>query len=234
VALILLAVLGLAGIAGGGAALAGELTRKATSAEVSAALAKEIASRWQRRPAGAIFPATLSYKDTAVNAITGLNGTLTANLAGIAPLASCRTALGPGAVAKISSLGCRTTLRATYVNASGSYAVTVVICVMASPSAATQGFVDLAPLSVADGPYPLPFSGTITSSFGDGGRAASAVQEGTGPYLFMYTAGYTDGLPGTAAAANPALSLMGTGLLSDLQTTLEDHANPCTMKDIHC
>ena len=59
-----------------------ELTRKPTAAELSAAAAFGEASRWQRWPAGQIFPAGLPYT-------TNLLNDETARRAGIAPGYGC-------------------------------------------------------------------------------------------------------------------------------------------------
>jgi hypothetical protein len=122
VAVIALIILGLVGVLGGGAALARELTRKATKAEQAAAVATEIASRWQRLPAGKIFPATVSYFNAEGDRAT-------AELAGIVPQTSCRLALEPGAFRRMHALGCAAMLRATYLDAAGAQAATVGIAV---------------------------------------------------------------------------------------------------------
>ncbi|HEY2316535.1 MAG TPA: hypothetical protein VGH96_23235, partial [Streptosporangiaceae bacterium] len=125
VAVVALIVVGLAGVLGGGAALGKELTRKATKAEQAAALAAEIASRWQRLPAGKIFPETISY-------LNAQGDTATAALAVIAPRTSCQQALEPGAFQKVHTVGCTAMLRATYVDAAGTLAATVGVAVMSS------------------------------------------------------------------------------------------------------
>lgn len=225
--LALLIVLGLAGVAGGALAFGKELTRKATKAEATAALSTEIATRWRRLPAGKIFPAQIRY----LNA----QGDFTmATLVGIAPPASCRASLEPSALRRIGAFGCVTALRATYLDASKTLAATVGIVVMASPSAAARAFDALPPLKPAIGLYALPFSGTVADAFGNAQRGAAAAQQTSGPYIFLYTDGYTDGLPGNAAQANPDLVLLGQGILSVLESTLTGHGTPCAMKDIRC
>src|SRR5580704_19110504 len=139
VAVIALIVLGLVGVLGGGAALGKELTRKATKAEQAAALAAEIASRWQRLPAGKIFPATISY-------VTADGYKATATRAAIAPQTSCQHALEPTTFRVLHALGCVAMLRATYVDAAGTQAATVGIAVMSSPAVAVRAEGDLSPL----------------------------------------------------------------------------------------
>jgi hypothetical protein len=224
--LVLMIVLGLAGVAGGALAFGAELTRHATRAEATAALGREIATRWQRLPAGKIFPAQITYQNAQGDPAI-------ATLVGIAPPASCRASLEPSAQHRIRALGCVTMLRATYLDASKTLAATVGIGVMTSPSAAVRALDAVASLKPAGNLYALPFSGTIASAFGNAQRGAAAV-ENSGPYIFLYTGGYTDGLPGNAAQANPELASLGTGILGVLETILTSHGAPCAMKDIRC
>lgn len=224
--LVLLIALGLAGVAGGSLAFGMELTRHATRAEATAALGREIAARWRRLPAGKIFPAQITYQNAQGDPVM-------ATLVGIAPPASCRASLEPSALRRIRALGCVTMLRATYLDASKTLAATVGIGVMASPSAAARALDAIGGLKPADVLYALPFSGTIANAFGNAQRGAGTA--GTfGPYIFLYTSGYTDGLPGNAAQADPELSSLGTGILGVLETILTSHGAPCTMKDIRC
>ncbi len=58
-AVIALIVIGMLALAGGATGLTLELTRHATPAEAQAAAAAEVASRWERIPAGQIFPSQL-------------------------------------------------------------------------------------------------------------------------------------------------------------------------------
>jgi hypothetical protein len=226
VVIVALILVGLAGVLGGGALLAKELTRKATKAEQSAALNKEIASRWQRLPAGKIFPATVSYTDTN-------GGQLTLTRVGIVPQTSCRSALDPTAFQQVRPYGCAAMLRATYVDAAGTQAVTVGIAVFPSALAAQEAQGGLQSASSGAGLYAAPIAGTIADTFGNAQRGASDAQV-AGAYVVLYTAGYTDGMPASAAKANDQLSSMGSGVLATLEPTLSRHTSPCTMKDIKC
>jgi hypothetical protein len=225
--LVLLIVVGIAGVAGGGFALAHEMTRKATKAEITAAAAKELASRWRRLPAGKIFPATVGYQDYGGNAVT-------AYLVGIAPPVSCPSAMNAAAFARIRPFGCSTMLRATYVDASGTLAVTVGVAVMSSGTAASNALARLGTMATGVSLDALSFRGTVTNDFGNAQRAAGATQMTGGPYLFLFSAGYADGVPASAAGSNPELVPLGSGLLSSLQSALTTMGNPCGMKDIHC
>jgi hypothetical protein len=214
-------------IAGGAATLFRELTRKATPAEANAALQQEIASRWERLPAAKIFPATVSYSDSSGNSQT-------AHLVGIAPLAACSAALDPAGYALVRGLGCVTMLRATYIDDSGALATTVGIAVLRSPAAATQAANDAASLATSDGLHVVTFAGTTSDQFGDAARGTQGGLAG-GPYIFLYTAGFTDGQPTAAAAQQETeLSAFGQGVDADLKAVLTGHGKPCSMKDITC
>jgi hypothetical protein len=213
-------------IAGGAATLYRELTRAATPAEANAAVRQEIATRWERIPAGKIFPATVSYTDPQ-------GDTMIARLVGIAPPASCSVALEAESNADLRGLGCATILRATYVDASGALAATVGVAVLRSPSSAVKAS-SIGTLGPGNGLHAVPFAGTITGQFGDAARGMQGAAAG-GPYLFLYTAGFTDGLPGPAAAGQQGeLTSFGSGVDAVLQAVLTGHGKPCTMKDIKC
>lgn len=226
VLIVALIVVGLAGVLGGGALLAKELTRKATQAEQEAALAKELASRWQRLPAGTIFPAAVNYSN-------GDYARLTATRVGIAPQTSCAAALDPSAFQLVRSFGCAAMLRATYIDAAGTQAVTVGIAVFPSGLAAQRAQAALVGADVGKDLYAVPITGTIADTFGNPQRADGDVQF-AGSYVLLYTAGYTDGMPGSAASANDDIHFLGEGALGALGPILSKHTNPCTMKDIKC
>jgi hypothetical protein len=226
VVIIGLILIGLAGVLGGGSLLAKELTRGPTKAEQAAALASEIASRWQRLPAGKIFPATVSY--------TGGEGSPeTAIRVGIAPPISCQSALQPSAFQQVRPYRCVAMLRATYVDAAGTQAVTVGVAVFPSGRAAQSAQDALGASVTTAGLNAVPMTGTIAGAFGNAQRAAGDAQT-AGPYVLLYTAGYTDGMPGAAAASNDQLTALGTGVVGALKPTLTRHTGPCTMKDIKC
>ncbi len=225
VAVIALIVLGLVGVLGGGAALGKELTRKATKAEQAAALAAEIASRWQRLPAGKIFPATVTYFNAEGDHAT-------AALAGIVPETSCRQALEPSAFQRMHALSCAAMLRATYLDAAGTQAATVGIAVMASPAAAQRVQSGLDPMKAGSGLYAVAVGGTL-ATFGNAQRGADGA-EIAGPYLMLFTAGHADGIPGRDVTDTDELTALGSGVLAALQKNLTSHTSPCEMKDIKC
>ena len=228
VALTLLVAVGLAGVGGGGAGLALELTRTATKAEVAAALQAEIASRWQRLASGKIFPEAIGYTTSDEGAPT------TARLVGIAPSASCAASLDPPVAGLLRRYGCVTVLRATYLDSSGTLAATAGIVVMTSANAAGQAAGASGGGQESSGIRTFRLSGTVADQFGDPQRRAFSPMHSTGPYVFLYAAGYTDGRVSGSATADPPLIDLASGVISRLQTELTSHGSACQMKDIRC
>jgi hypothetical protein len=152
---------------------------------------------------------------------------------GILPQTSCQSALEPSAFQQVRHFGCIAMLRATYVDASGALVVTVGIAAMPTALAADHAQTALETSSTGSGLTAAPITGTIADTFSDAQRGASDAQF-AGPYVLLYTAGYTDGMPGSAAAANGELRALGAGVLAALEPALTSHTSPCTMKDIKC
>jgi hypothetical protein len=231
IAIAVLLVLGVAGVGGGGAALAHELTRGPTKAEMAAAVQQETASRWQRLTAGKIFPATLSYSTSDFDI------TMTARRVGIAPAASCAAALDPAVSALLRRFGCVTVLRATYVDESGTLAVTVGVAVMTSTAAANgaTGIGDTSPPGLVGGVRTFSLPGTVADLFGNAQRRAfSVIGANQGPYIFFWAAGYTDGRVSGSATATPGLVDLGDGVMLGVKAAFAPHGGACQMKDIRC
>ena len=222
---ILLVLLGLCGIIGGGVALYLEFTRSATPAEVSAAGSAELASRWTRLTAGQLFPASVGYATS-----DGLQST--ASRVGIAPAASCAAALDPSVAAILRRLGCRTVLRATYLDPSGTLVATVAVAVMSSPRAAQQAGATVTSDLPKAGVRALTFPGTTAGQFTDAQRGwFQATPQGT--YLLFYAAGYADGRPGATADIIGPPDL-GQGVMERVVSALSGGKPPCQRKDIQC
>ena len=224
--LVVLALAGVAGLAVGGFALHAELTRPATAAEAAAAGRAEIASRWRRLPAGQLFPATISYLSAGRQQTTALR-------VGIAPAASCAAALDPAAVAIFRARGCRTMLRATYTDASGSLAVTVGIAVLPSTTAAQSAVSSLTIQPGHAGVRAASFPGTRVAGYGDAQRGWFHAAAGDGPYAFFYAAGFADGRSGTDGLTSEPQHL-GSGVLARLIAVLTGGGSPCSRADIRC
>jgi hypothetical protein len=228
IALVALIVVGVAGIGVGGTLLARELTRGPTSAEKAAALQQEMASRWQRYPAGKIFTPTLAYS-TADWGVT-----FNATLVGIAPAASCAAALDPAMADFLVKYGCVTVLRATYLDYSGTQAVTIGVVVMRTVSGADNAGSHSGSLPASAGVRTFPLPGTVAAGFGDAQRQYFSVVNDLYNYVFLSVVGYTDGRVSGSASSPPSLADLGSGVVSSLDGALTYPGSACAMKDIRC
>jgi hypothetical protein len=205
-----LVVLGIAGVGGGGALLARNLSHTSSGATAGG---QAIATRWQQLPASQIFPATIQY-------VSAQNVMESAHRVGIAPAASCPAALDSAASAAMANLGCTMALRATYADQSGMLLATVAVAVVASARAAATAAGHIAALRPPAGIRPVPFSGTIADLFQDAQRAALGTPIAAGRYVFFYAAGYADGRPGQSAGDNPDLNSLGQDLVTKVEHVL--------------
>ncbi|GAA4208450.1 hypothetical protein [Microbispora amethystogenes] len=159
-------------------------SRPLTDAERARYVAQDVARRWQAWPAGMVFPEELPY--------TGLGRTQQyARRVGIAPEAACGSVVDAPVAPVLGEHGCRTLLRATYVDQTATFAVTVGVAVMPSEDARTDAAADL-PVDDRVGVRPVSFPGTVTDSFGAAQRQRTG-WVGAGPYIVFLTVGYTDG-----------------------------------------
>jgi hypothetical protein len=199
-------VLGLAGFVISATGMATQLLpRRFSAAQQQQIKNWEIAGRWQQLTAGQIFPATVSYQLSAVvlQDATPLN--LNALRVAIAPQSGCGTGVTTAAAASVLRHdGCQAVLRATYVDATGSFVMTVGVAVLPSAAAATaasqsltQARLTAANQSAADrlaaGILVVRYHGTAAAMY-DYSRQISASFP-AGPYLIMYAAGYADSRP---------------------------------------
>ena len=186
-------MLGVAGLAASAFGLAAQiLPRTFTAPQQRQIMSWETASRWRDWPAGKIFPGAVRYQlpGTDFGATSGLS--LRARRVGIAPQSSCAAATDKPLARVLKGDGCQGVLRATYTDATDSFVVTVGVAVMrgTAPSPAS--------LPKARGLRPgvrsVPFSGTLAAGFGNRDRQLSGAYR-RGPYLVLYTVGYTDSRP---------------------------------------
>jgi type VII secretion-associated serine protease mycosin len=166
-------------------------TAPPTRAELSAAAAVGVAQRWERVPAGAIFPATIGYT-------SDLSTKETASRVGIDPADRCADAVDGTLRALAARHGCVAAVRADYTDQLRGSVYT--IGVLAFPSAASaSGFYARLP----GGGYPatglraFAVPGTPAALFDDSARQASAAKQ-AGPYVVLAVAGYSDGRPASA------------------------------------
>ena len=227
---IMTALLGL-GVAGGGAVgLAATAERHPTRAQVAAAGQREQAVLWERLSAGQIFPSSVSYMNT-------LGAETKATLVGIAPQAPCGGTVDAKAAPLLTAAGCVTMLRATYADPSGTALATVGIAVLPTAAAAQKAMGTLA--VSGGGLLPLSFPGTIAGVFTTRARETYAVSAVTGPYVFLYAAGYADGRSTTLTSQDNYMSEtvttdLGPNLVNSLVSTFQIPTKPCEDKSIRC
>jgi hypothetical protein len=222
-ALIVMA-LGLAGLAISTTAVAIQvLPRHFTAAQQQQIENWEIASRWQTMTAGQIFPASVSYQLPAQVLQDASPLSLEAQRVGIARQSGCTAgAITPAAAAVLRRDRCQAVLRATYVDATRSYVVTVGVAVLPTDAAAAAAHAGLTlpPVAAAHqangasqlaaGVQVVRFGGSAAEMY-DYSRQISA-SFADGPYLVMYAAGYADSRPRVQVSEDPYSDAEMTGL----------------------
>jgi hypothetical protein len=196
-------VLGVAGLAVALTGIALQLLPRQFSAEQQRQITDwEIGKRWRTMSAGALFPASLHYELSSALGVD-LNLQLTADRIGIASQASCATATDPAAVgAALARNGCEAMLRATYVDGTDSYVITVGVAAMPGSAQVNAAKRELAGVvgstgvggSTGAGVRTVTVAGSLAASFTDSRRQLSAIMA-AGPYLVFYAIGYTDNRP---------------------------------------
>jgi hypothetical protein len=211
-ALIALA-LGLAGFVISATGMATQLLpRRFSAAQQQQIKNWEIAGRWQQLTAGQIFPASVRYQLSALVLQDATPLDLNALRVAIAPQSGCGTGVTTTAAASVLRRdGCQAVLRATYVDATGTYVMTVGVAVLPSPTAAAKASQSLAPPRLtaasqsgadrlAAGILVVRYHGTAGAMY-DYSRQISA-SFADGPYLVMYAAGYADSRPRVPVASD--------------------------------
>jgi hypothetical protein len=195
---VTLLVLGAVGFFAAVAGLASQvMPRKFTASQQRQITDWEMGKRWRALPAGVIFPASVSYPPPA-SLDDDPSLTLSARQAGIAGQASCASAADPTAAAVLDRYGCTAMLRATYVDETDSYVVTVGAAVLPGAAQAAAAARSIAAKSGSDGLGPtvhtVRFTGTLAAAFTNERRQLSGVLS-AGTYVVLYTVGYADGRP---------------------------------------
>jgi hypothetical protein len=212
------------------------LPRQFTAGQQRQIEAWQVASRWQALPAGTIFPASVPYQLSAsvLGYTTALN--LNALRVGIAPQQSdcARSVTSAAAGAMLRRDGCEVVLRATYVDSTRSYVMTVGVAVLPSASAAADAGTGLSqPMlaaahdangaaRLAAGVTVVRFGGPAAELY-DYNRQISA-SFSYGPYVVMYAAGYADNRPRVPLAddryADDEMTSMAKGVALSVAATL--------------
>jgi hypothetical protein len=204
------------------------LPRQFTAGQQRAITDWEFGSHWRSFPAGKIFPASVPYSPPAsLNDAKGL--TLTATRIGIARQASCRAAADASVAAVLDRNGCAAMLRATYVDGTDSYVVTVGVAVMPGSAQAAAAKRELP--GGTNGVRPVRFKGTAAADFTSGRRQIWGVLGGsTGTYVFFYTIGYADGRQQVLVTADrygdAEMTSMGQGVAGKVGSVLAAPMKP--------
>lgn len=156
----------------------------------------EYGQRWRDLPAGVIFPASVSY--SAPEVLNDPSLSLSAQRVGIAKQSSCAAAADSAAAALLDHDGCSAMLRATYVDETDSFVVTVGAAVLPTTAKAATAAQAVSSKGISSGLGPtvrtVPFSGTPAGDFTDSQRQLSGAAA-RGTYVVLYTVGYTDSRP---------------------------------------
>jgi hypothetical protein len=187
----------------------------------------ETGNSWRLHKAGAIFPATVSYNPPTALDDTALK--LTARRIGIARQASCAAATDAAAAAALARNGCEAVLRATYVDGTDSYVITVGVAVLPGSAQAAAANRELASAGGAGGTGPgvrtVRFKNTPAAWFTNARRQISgSVPGATGTYVFLYAVGYADGRPWVPVTADSyadaEMTSVGAGVADAVKAVL--------------
>jgi hypothetical protein len=162
----------------------------------------ELGKDWRTLSAGNIFPASLDYG--APQSLTDDHRLrLTADRVGIAPQATCAVATDQAVAAVLARNGCEAMLRATYVDGTGSYVITVGVAAMPGSAQVSAAKRELAGTggSTGAGLRTVPVAGSLAAAFTNGRRQLSGSLSAS-PYLVFYTIGYTDDRPRVPVTAD--------------------------------
>jgi hypothetical protein len=217
-------VLGSLGLVGFGiGALTQVMPRKFTAAQRQQITDWEFGQRWRDVAAGAIFPASVSYP--APGALSDDPSlTLSAQRVGVAKQASCASATDPAAAAVLDRDGCAAMLRATYVDRTDSYVVTVGAAVLpGAAKAATAARAIASTNGARSAVHTVPVKGTPAAAFTDKRRQLSGVVS-AGTYVVLYTVGYTDTRPKEPVTGDrytaQEMTSAGVGIANDVLSVL--------------
>jgi hypothetical protein len=228
---LILLVLGVSGLAVSAVGIAIQvLPRQFTATQRAQIEAWEVASRWQELTSGQIFPATVTYSLSAETLQDTLPLSLDAVRVGIAPQSDCARAVTTAAAAAVlRRSGCKAVLRATYVDATKSYVLTIGVAVLPTVSAARDALQGLSQTrlaahrsghvdQLAPGVLVVRFHGTASVLYNYSRQIAGNLP--AGPYLVMYAAGYADSRPQVQVSEDPYSDSEMTSLAQGVALTI--------------
>jgi hypothetical protein len=235
-AAVIALILGLAGFAVSAIGVAIQLLPRHFSASQQRQIeAWEVLRRWQTMPAGQIFPASVPYQlpaqaqDTTSLDLDALRVSIASQESDCAKAVTSATA---GAALRRN--GCEAVLRATYVDATRSYVMTVGVAVLPNAAAAASADSGLAAPRLtaareasAAGRLPggvqvVRFGGTAAGLYDYHRQISKSFT--AGPYLVMYAVGYADSRPRVPVSGDPysdaEMTSMATGVAHSVARTL--------------
>jgi hypothetical protein len=223
IALAVLVLGGLGFVGFGIGALVQAMPRKFTAEQRQQITDWEFGKRWRDLTAGAIFPASVSYPAPAALA-DDPTLRLSAERAGLAKQASCASATDPVAAAVLDRDGCAAILRATYVDGTDSYVVTVGAAVLPGTVQASSAAKAIAATDgVRSAVHAVPVTGTPAAGFTDKHRQLSGVVS-AGSYVVLYTVGYADTRPKEPVTGDSytdaEMTSAGVGIARDVLSVL--------------
>lgn len=221
-ALITLALGGLGLVGFGVAAGLQFLPRKFTAQQRQQIVDWEYSKRWRDLPARSIFPASVSYSAPGV-IDDDASLVLSARLVGVAKEVSCASGTDLAAAAALDRAGCAALVRATYVDKTDSFVVTVGAAVLPGAAKAQAAARAIAGAAGAAAVHAVPFAGTPAAAFTDRRRQLSGAVAG-GTYVILYTVGYADARPkepvGGDGYADAEMTSAGLGVAHDVLSLL--------------
>jgi hypothetical protein len=194
--------LGVAGLIFSAAGLVIQLLpRHFTAGQQQAIMAWKVEARWRDRPAGVIFPAAVGYSLPANVIQDDPPLELQAIRVSIAPQSGCAAGVTDAAAAAVLHRdGCEALLRATYVDQTMSFVMTVGVAVLPTASAASAAAAGMSGVQLAAAQDYLAagvrmehFRGAAGGVYDFNRQVAASISEG--PYVVLYAAGYSDGRP---------------------------------------
>lgn len=227
IAVLALGALGLVGFGVG--ALAQAMPRKFTTQQRQQITNWEFGQRWRDLSAEAIFPASVSYPPPVV-LDDDPSLLLSAERVGLAKQASCASATDPVAATVLDRDGCAAILRATYVDGTDSYVVTVGAAVLPGTTQAAAAARAIAGTGgVRSAVHAVPVNGTPAAGFTDKRRQLSGVVS-AGTYVVLYSVGYADTRPKEPVSGDSytdkEMTSAGTGIARDVLSVLAAPVRP--------
>jgi hypothetical protein len=231
VAALVALVLGLVGlvISATGLVIA-VLPRHFSSGQQQAIVDWEVNGRWRDMPAGRIFPGTVGYSLPGSVVVDDPQLELKAVRVEIAPQTGCAAGVSDAATAQVLHRdGCEAMLRATYVDQTMSFVMTVGVAVLPTSDAATAASdgLSVTQLSAVRGARASVAGVRIVHFLGADGAMYDYSKQVTaalasGPYLVLYAAGYADGRPRVQLAHDTYSQAEITSLAQGVATTVAD------------